>query len=299
VVDDHLGVFADAWVHADEWDAAGESLSGSGRLSRRRAGRWSMPGGEDDISLDEKRVYGDKSDVTTVLVASEVGLVAASLSGDLVGEFGIEHRGPVADVAADARVAVAGKTDVLVDDEPTGFGPAVAVGVDGRTVLAADADGRVARFDGDWETVGEVDGPRRFDGSLLAADGVYRVGDDCTYSGLDSVADVAAAVPLAATGAGVYRLGNGWMDEREGDFSVVASDGIRTHGVCDGDVLARPAPGEWVGVDVPVDGEVVDVTYTADAVVAVTESGTMLVAGEEGWRTRELGVRGVKALTIE
>jgi hypothetical protein len=39
VVDDHLGVFADAWVHAGEWDAAGESLSGSGRLSRRRAGR--------------------------------------------------------------------------------------------------------------------------------------------------------------------------------------------------------------------------------------------------------------------
>lgn len=258
-----------------------------------------MPGGEDDISLDEKRVYGDKSGASTVLVASELGLVATSVSGDLVGEFGIEHPGPVADIAADGRVAVAGPEDVLVGDEPTGFGPAVAVGVDGSTVYAADEDGRVGRFDGDWGTIGEIEEPSRFDGSLLAADGVYRVGDDCTYSGLDSVADVAAAVPLAATASGVYRLGNGWMDERGGDFSAVASDGVRTHAVREGDLLARPAPGEWVAVDVPTDDPVVDVAYTPDAVAAVTESGTMLVAAGEGWRTRELGVRGVCALAVE
>jgi hypothetical protein len=258
-----------------------------------------MPGGDDDISLDEKRVYGDRSGATTVLVASELGLVAVSVSGDLVGEFGVEHRGSVADVAADVRVAVAGEEDVLVDDEPTGFGPAVAVGVDGTTVFAVDADGRVGRFDDEWEDVGAVEEPSRFDGDLLAADGVYRVGDDCTYSGLDSVADVAAAVPLAATPAGVYRLGNGWMDERDGEFTVVASDGVRTHGVCDGSLLARPAPGEWVELDVPTGDPPVDVAYTSDAVVAITSSGTMLVAGDEGWRTTELGVRGARSLAVE
>jgi hypothetical protein len=259
-----------------------------------------MPGGEDDISLDEKRVYGDKSDATTVLVASDIGLVTASVSGDLVGEFGIERRGTVVDVAADRRVAVATDDDVLVDDEATGFGPAVAVGVDGATVFAADADGRVGRFEDDgWTDVGAVATPRRFDGGLLAADGVYRVGDDCTYSGLDAVVDVAAAVPLAATSESVYRLGNGWMDERDGDFTVVASDGIRSHGVCDGGLFARPAPGEWVELELPTDDAPVDVAYTPDAVVAVTESGTMLVAGEEGWRTRELGVRGVRSLAVE
>jgi hypothetical protein len=259
-----------------------------------------MPGGDDDISLDEKRVYGDKSDATTVLVASDVGLVSASVSGDLVGEFGIERRGPVRDVAADARVAVAAEEDVLVGDEATGFGPAVAVGVDGGTVFAASEDGRVGRFDGTtWTDVGAVADPRRFDGDLLAADGVYRVEDDCTYSGLDAVADVAAAVPLAATADGVFRLGNGWMDEREGDFSVVASDGIRSHGICDGRLFARPAPGEWVELDVPTDDRPVDVAYTPDAVVAVTESGTLLAAADDGWRTRELGVRGVRSLAVE
>ena len=258
-----------------------------------------MPGGEDDITLDEKRVYGDKSGATAVLVATDLGLVAASVSGDMVGEFGIERRGSVAVVAADDRVAVAAEEDVLVGDEETGFGPAVAVGVDGRTVLAADADGRVGRYDGAWETVGEVGDPKRFDGNLLAADGVYRVGDDCTYSGLDDVTDVASAVPLAATHDAVYRLGNGWMDEREGDFSVVASDGIRTHGVCDGDLVARPAPGEWVRDEIPTDDEVVDVAYTPDAVVAVTATGTMLVEGGAGWRPHELGVRGVRSLAVE
>ena len=294
-----------------------------------------MSGG--DTSIEEKRVYSDRTGAATVLVASGVGLVAVSLSADLVGEYGIEHRGDVRDVAADGRVALADDEDVHVDAEPTGFGPAVAVGVDGETVYAADAEGTVARLDGEagegdaggdreaWTTLGEVTGPRRFDGSLLAAAaGVHRVGDDVAYAGLDDALDVAAAVPLAATGDGLYRLGNGWIDERSGTFDVVASDGIRTHAVGrpaggdeergdgdgddggDGDervstaseAFARIAPDEWVGVEVPTDDPLADVTYTSEAVVAVTETGTLLADASEGWRTFELGVRDVRAAAV-
>ncbi|MFD1633445.1 hypothetical protein ACFSBJ_06810, partial [Haloplanus ruber] len=87
-----------------------------------------------DLTIDEKRVYADRTGATEVLVAAEQGLVVASLSADLVGEFGLDHRATVRDVAAtgDRRV-VATDEDVLVGSyDPTDFGPAVAVGFDGE-----------------------------------------------------------------------------------------------------------------------------------------------------------------------
>lgn len=264
-------------------------------------------------TIEEKRVYADKEDAAEVYVASDVGLVVASVSDDIVGEFGLEYRGDVRDVAlVGGRLVVAGDDVYLGDFTPTEFGPAVAVGGDanGRIVAAGD-DGRVARYDaesGDWQTVGELDGVRAIDGGLVAAaDGVYRVGAGLSHAGLDDVHDVAGeGVPLAATGDGLYRLGNGWMDCLDGDFRVVASDGERAHAATETTLFECERTGEWAGVDVAgADGPLADVGYTAAAVVAVTETGTLLVDSEgqaddagDGWRSRSLGVRGVSALAV-
>jgi hypothetical protein len=256
----------------------------------------------DDI--DEKRVYADRTGAATVLVASERGVVAASLSGDRVGEFRLDHRATARDVAADGtRRAVATDEDVLAGGyEPTGFGPAVAVGFDGDgDLLAAGPDGRVARLDGgEWTTLGHVETPRAVDGGMVAAaDGVWTVRADLAHVGLADVRDVhGGGTPLAATAGGLYSLGNGWMLERDGGFDVVSADagGDRAHAVGDAGTVARESLGEWRPVETPADP--VDVGYTADATVAVTETGTLLADAGEGWRTRELGVGGVAALAV-
>ncbi|OIB55358.1 HVO_0234 family beta-propeller protein [Natrialba sp. SSL1] len=139
----------------------------------------------------------------------------------------------------------------------TGFGPATAVGVTGSTILAAGPDGTV-RFlqdergddgqdgwrDSDWQELefGPSNGSgrddrrtptsiRAIDGDLLATDaGVYRLREAdrawvLEHAGLTDVVDVsAAAVPLAATADGLYRLGNGWMEVLEGAFETVTAD---------------------------------------------------------------------------
>jgi hypothetical protein len=266
-----------------------------------------------DISIDEKRVYGDKAGKSEVFVASSVGVVVAEVSGDLVGGFGIRHRCEARDVAAaDGRVAVATGEDVLLADASggggdaefaeTGFGPAVAVGLLDDELLAADESGRVARYDGAWTDLGTVDGPRAIDGPLVAAaDGVYRVeADGLSHAGLDDVRDVAGAgIPLAATGDGLYALGNGWMDALDGAFDVVASDGgERAHAVTDdGDVYARSET-EWGPSDLSTDERVADVDYGLGVTVAVTEAGTLLVEAGEGWRSQPLGLGGVGGLAV-
>lgn len=272
-----------------------------------------------DGTIDEKRVYADRAGADEVLVAAEQGLVVVSLSEDRVGEFGLEYRGTVRDVAATGdRLALATDSDVLVgDDEPTDFGPAVAVGFHDGTLLAAGPDGRVARLDDGWTTLGGVETPRAIDGGMIAAEsGVHQVvGDDVRSVGLGGVHDVyGRGMPLAATDDGLYRLGNGWMDELDGAFDVVSADGAeprsassrpatddgaddRAHAVGDGTLFAREAVGEWAAVDVPTDSPV-DVAYTDAATVAVTTGGTFLADAGDGWRTRELGVTGVAALAV-
>ncbi|WP_435067893.1 HVO_0234 family beta-propeller protein [Haloplanus sp. C73] len=258
-----------------------------------------------DQEIDEKRVYADRTGAETVLIAAEQGVVIASLSGDRVGEFGLEHRTAARDVAAAGnRRAIATAEDVLVgDDEPTDFGPAVTVGFDGEALLAAGPDGRVARLDDEWATLGTVTDPRAIDGGMVAADsGVHQVVDDGLRNvGLGDVRDVhGRGMPLAATGNGLYRLGNGWMDDAEGAFdavSVAADD--RAHAAGDDGLFERERVGSWHPVDVPTDARLADVAHTDAATVAVTETGTLLADAGDGWRTQELGVTGVAGVAVQ
>lgn len=289
-------------------------------------------------SLEEKRVYAERETPTPVYVAAEQGLVVARLSGDIVGEFSLARRGACRDVAAgEGALVVAGEESVLVasDGTPsslteTGFGRAVAVGIvrfdadgaDGSAnVVAADGAGRIARLplpavgdeplaggsaatgatDADWTTLGTVEAARAVDGPLLAAaDGVYRLSaDGLTHSGLRDVNDVAGAgAPLAAADEALYDLGNGWMVAREGRHVVVDTDGRSVHAVAaDGDVVGRVA-GTWETVAVPTDDTLVGFGYTDGTVVAAAETGSLFVDAGDGWRSRALGVTGVRAVAV-
>jgi hypothetical protein len=258
-----------------------------------------------DVTIDEKRVYADRTGATEILVAAEQGLVVASLSADLVGEFGLDHRAAVRDVAAtgDRRV-LATDGDVLVGSyDPTDFGTAVAVGFDREGApLAAAPDGRVARLDDGWTRLGTVDDPRAVDaGMIAAADGVHRVVDDGLRPvGLADVRDVHGRdLPFAATGDGLYRLGNGWMDERDGAFAAVGADGDRAAAVGDAGLLVREDVAAWSAVETPATDRIVDVGFTEAATVAVTTDGTLLADAGDGWRTRTLGVTGVSRLAVQ
>lgn len=283
---------------------------------------------EKDITLDEKRVYGAKQPETELFVASSIGLLRVSVSDALVGEFGLVHRGDVRDVAAsDGVLLVATGEDVLlgVPDEggegltfePTGFGPAVAVSARGG-LTASDGE-RVARYaDGEWETTTEIEGVRALDGGLVAAaSGVYRV--DGTPLGLPDAYDVdGAETPLAATGDGLYYLGNGWMravETETGAFRVVASDdaGERAHAAgerllerreprsgserASGERSEPRAGADWSPVEVT--GEVVGVAH-AETTYTVTADGTLWAfdPAEGAWRERTLGVPDARALAV-
>jgi len=218
-----------------------------------------------DQSLTEKRVYGDRNATTTAVVASDVGLAQVSISGDIVGEFSLERRGPTTAVAAeDGRLAVGTPTDVLVGTEDgfeaTGFGSA-AVTVGYHDGLVAAGDGRIARYDGDWRTLSGLGSVARIDGGMVAAgSGVHRL--DGTHLGLDGATDVSSAgAPLAATDSGLYYLANGWMRAVEGAFSMVASDGESAHAATETAFYERSADGSWRQVELPVNEPVVDVAY--------------------------------------
>jgi hypothetical protein len=255
---------------------------------------------DEDISLAEKRVYGDASEATTLFVASEIGLIRVAVSDDVIGEFSLERRGRVIDVAADeGRLAIATPEDVHVATEDgfreTGFGPATAVAYHDGLVAAGGS--RLARYDGTWTTLSELDDVRSIAGQLVAAQtGVHYL--DGTRVGLDDAFDVsAAATPLAATGSGLYHLANGWVRALEGPFSVVASDGTRGHAASADSFHERSADGEWRPVALPVEGSVVDVAHEAGS-YAVTEAGAVLASVGDGWRHRSIGVTGVTGLAV-
>lgn len=276
---------------------------------------------DEDISLSEKRVYADAREPTSVYVAGDLGVARVTVSGDQVGRVSLVHREPVGGVAGgDGRLLAATDEDVLVgageEFQPTGFGPAVAVGV-GASLLAAGPDGRVARLAGDdWRDVGRVDEPQAFDGAFLAANaGVFRVGGDgVEHLGLADVRDVAGIGGdgdsvtglYAATDDGLYRRDEAgtWVREREA-CEVVAAAVHRAHLVADGALLERRSAGEWAPCDLPADGPVVDVAH-GEATYAVTAEGRFLVDlpperasdGAGGWRSRALGLPGVVGLTV-
>ncbi|WP_435183074.1 HVO_0234 family beta-propeller protein [Halobellus sp. EA9] len=286
-------------------------------------------------TIDEKRVYTDNAGTETVYLATGLGVVAVAVSDDLIGEFGIAHRCAARDVAtAGSLVAVATDETVLLADRSesdagdaeggstvvaaeglsfaeTGFGPATAVGFDDGALVAGDGDGRVARLtdpapdtaaeDG-WTDLGTAGSVRAVDGGLVAAaDGVYRIGSSLTHAGLDDARDVDAE-PLAATGAGLYKLGNGWMDVLDGAVDAVDAAGERAQAVRDGELYVRTAAGatqEWRAEELPVDEPVAAVAHGIEASYAVTEDGTFAVRLPDGeWRYRGVGVRDVVAAAV-
>ncbi|MFB6251414.1 MAG: hypothetical protein ABEI27_06970 [Halobellus sp.] len=286
-------------------------------------------------TIDEKRVYTDNTGTETVYLASGLGIVAVAVSDDLIGEFGIAHRCTARDVAtAGPLVAVATDEDVLVADreaigveqadstvgaaealsfESTAFGPAAAVGFDDGELVAGDGDGRVARTEADaavsssdrtWTELGTTGSVRAVGSSLLAAaDGVYRLSpSSLTHAGLDDARDVDSE-PLVATGAGLYKLGNGWMDVFDGPVDAVDAAGPRAQAVRSGTLWVRGGDGgagdEWREESLPVEEPVGAVTHGNDASYAVTEDGTFAVRLPDGeWRYRGIGVRGVVAAAV-
>jgi len=256
-------------------------------------------------TIDEKRVYADRSGSEVVLVATDLGVASVSVSADQIGRFGLAHRCTALDAAAragEAAVATAEGVVVTRDEdefEDVGYENAVAVGY-GDALYAADESGTVAAYaDGEWTDLGTVAGDvRAIDGDLVAAaDGVYRItGDDLTTAGLDDARDVAAAGPYAATGDGLYRLGNGWMDEVQRATDAVAASADRAHAVVDGTLLERDGDA-WRELDTPVSG-FVDAAHGRDAVYAATDDGTLAVTVGDGWRSRDVGLRGVRAIAV-
>ncbi|PSQ01077.1 hypothetical protein BRC92_11235 [Halobacteriales archaeon QS_4_69_31] len=283
-------------------------------------------------TIEEKRMYGDQREGTVAYVASERGVATVRVSGDRVGRFGLAHRCEARDLATvDGAVVVATAEDVLVgpgEFEPLGLGPAVAVTTLDGGVLAGTPDGTVSRHaDGAWSAVGAVEDVRALSGEFVAAaGGVFRVGDGLAGVGLADARDVAAGgTVLAATGDGLYRLGNGWLCEREGAFDVAttretgptgpgrasanaetgeSAGAVADAHAADGETLYARTDG-WTAVDLPVAESVVDVAY-GECVYAATGPGTFLVEaapdrtadGTGGWRPRSLGLPGISALAV-
>ena len=290
-----------------------------------------MAPAEDDISIDEKRVYAGSAGRTDAYVATGSGIVRVSLSADKIGAFDMVARDAARDAAVLARgegsdlvaaatpdgLSVAAVGDdpdfALVDDEPT-----VAVGVAGGRdgVIVARENGAVEHVEfeesgtavASTTQLGSVTDPRAVDGALVAgAEGVFQAGDGgLTDVGLDDARDVAGSgMPLAATGAGLYWLGNGWMTVREGVADAVAADGDgHAMAVVGGDLLVHAdAGGEWgdeawEAAELPVDEAVVALGYGPGVSVAVTDAGTLCVDAGDGWRHQVVGVRDVNGVAL-
>ncbi|MFC6993100.1 hypothetical protein ACFQH3_16065 [Haladaptatus sp. GCM10025707] len=256
-------------------------------------------------SLEEKRVFGEKTGKTVVLAATDVGVAAVSIAGAQVGQTELLVQCAARDVAAnDEQVAVATEEDVLVHDGEefveTGFGPATAVEFNDGVLLAGGPAGTLARYATDWSAITSLSGRvNAISGNLVATDdGVCQVTTaDCIEAGLESVRDVSTAgTPHAATADGLYYLGNGWMQALEGDFTMVATaeDG-RAHAATADKFYA--ADEEWDAVSLPTSGQVADAAYDA-ATYAATVDGTFLADAGESWRTHPLGLRDVHALCV-
>jgi hypothetical protein len=267
---------------------------------------------DEDIGLDEKRIYGGKREETRAFVASAMGVTGVDVAGDQVGRFALEHECPATGIAgADGQLVVGTEEDVLVGTDAgfaaTGFGPATAVSLAGGTPVAAAPDGEVGRLTGDaWERLGTVPRPRRMDGDLVATrQGVYRVEAGLpALGGGDDVRDVAAAGPYAATADGLYRYEEGWERVVGGDCTLVAAVDGRAHAVSEDGLLAR-RDGEWRVTEPPVDAAIADIAH-GESLYAVTADGTFLVHadadlapdGRGGWRSRALGVRKAVGLAV-
>ena len=310
--------------------------------------------------IAEKRVFGDRLGAREAYVASGAGLVRVRLRADAIGEFALLDRRPARDlVVDDGTIAVATAEDVLVgavadvrsgdgdskaetdavhDGGPfaeTGLGPAVAVGADATGISAATSDGALSRLvDGDWRS---IDGPadlavRAIDGELVGTDrGVYRLrNDSLAPAGLADVRDVSVRGPWAATGSGLYALGNGWMRTLEPAVDVVAVEPVTfagepptvhagagsrllerrvdacsgrdgnsgATGDASGSLDDRSSPAEGIGDADRTDGWTIVAEFDAPIVdVAHAEAGYSYVATADG-RLHAVGPDGVRSRSI-
>lgn len=253
-----------------------------------------------------RRLFGEELPTRTGFIACEIGVARVSLAGGRVGHAGLVKRCTATSVATDGTQVVVGTVRGVFVDEGEGFErrgdpfEVAAVGIaDGRP-LAAGEDGLVLAWDGElgWRAVGEVTGPQRFDGSLLAAgDGVYRVTDELDRLGLAGVHDVAdGETCFAASEDGIYRRAEeGWQVEHERPAAVVITGASGSHAVDDRHTLTR-VDGAWDDAGTPV--LPVDLG-DGDTLCAITADGRVLVRGERGdWRSNPLGLRGVVEFVI-
>jgi len=148
-----------------------------------------MAPAEDDISIEEKRVYAGTAGRTDAYVATESGVVRVALSADKIGAFDMVAREPARDAAVLPRrdapdllgvatpdgLQVAPVGDDLafepVDVDPVGSKSLVAVGVHDDAFLVAGEDGEINGIEfGDEESdptatsIGTVSDPRAVDG---------------------------------------------------------------------------------------------------------------------------------------
>lgn len=264
--------------------------------------------------MAEDRIYADRRGKTDVYVGAGLGLTLVKISDDRVGRFRLLRRGGITSIAAaDGEVLFGTVEDVYrgtesADFESLSFGPATAVSW-ADAPIAVTPDGDLARQAGQsWHSLGTVEDVRAIDRDWMATvDGVVRISADGlerVESSPEDVRDVTRIGSLAATGDGLYRYRDGeWTRERDGTWSVVASDGDRAHAVGEEGFFER-IDGEWRKQSLPVEEQLMDVGY-GQSLVAITDRGTVLVDpaaakdGASGWRTRSLGLTDVTGLTIQ
>jgi len=281
-------------------------------------------------TLTEKRVFGAKTGVTDVFVATDAGVAAVTVSADQIGAFGLASREPATGVAATADRLVVGTDEGLlaadIDAADRGadvadptfesiggdtIGAVSAVDITPEEIVVADGDGVIYRGEHAetvteppvWERLGGTDEVRAIDvGLLAAADGVYRIDDDgLTNTGLTDVRAVTGVgQPLAATADGLFRLGNGWQSIAEGAFRSVAADGHgHAHAVGEAGLLVRAAEeSAWTTTTPPVEAPIVDLAADRGIVAAVTDDGTLCVTAGDGWRHQRLGLPGARGVAI-
>lgn len=211
-------------------------------------------------SIEEKRVYADRSGATHAYVASGTGVVRVQIAGDAVGEFSLLVRCEARDLAASEDghlLAVATAEDVVVcrlesgdrsDTDPlevaaTGFGPAVAVGIDGDELLAAGPDGRLARTSGVLRE-GSDDGPNRNSSDVSNDDSTQEAEverleaanwewDSLPTDPIDEVRSIDR--DLVGTDDGVYRVRDAHLDHAGlRDVHDVSAAGIPLAAATDG-----------------------------------------------------------------
>ena len=272
-------------------------------------------------TLTEKRVFGAKTDVTDIFVGTDNGVAAVTVSAEQIGAFGLAHRAAATAVTAAGNGIILGTGDGLLaaDTDATDrngnvpkpafeaiggdtIGAVAAVDLTAEGIVVADVDGTVYRGEHadritevpTWQRLGTTDGVRAIDhGLLAAADGVYRIDDQgLTATGLTDVrAITGVGQPLAATGTGLFRLGNGWQPVADGAFRAVAADGHgHAHAVGDSGLLVRSADDEWTTTAPPVAATIVDLAADRGIVAAVTDDGTLCVTAGDGWRHQRLGL---------